>query len=359
MISEREAAKYPFLKEAVALVEVLNLTLDDLSDPSHERVLDRAERRVSQAILNRKADADLGDPITELLSFPIANMFVNVMAEDFLDRRYALSEAVRANELLGDESEDRIAKMARTEFDWNLRLVRERLDGKLYRFELRFGDYLRNAASFREPKWKLVNRLMRGGYVLLTKPEAARLLQEEVQRRVHGFVSKHTRLNLPEPLRNKVDELGKLLDENRSRLTGGDMPADVRMDAIPPCIQHAFEGLVAGKRLSHMERFALTSFLIHAGMEIDDIVKLFVSVTDFDESFTRYQIEHIAGLRGSRTRYLPPTCATLRTHGVCYNPDGRCKRVKHPLSYYRFKVRDLQRDEEEKQVEPSNTRTEQ
>jgi DNA primase large subunit len=125
------------------------------------------------------------------------------------------------------------------------------------------------------------------------------------------------------------------------------MPAEVVTEAFPPCIRHAFEGLMAGRRVSHMERFGLTSFLVNTGMDLEAIVKLYVSVTDFDEQLTRYQIEHIAGLRGSRTRYTPPTCATLRTHGVCYNPDTLCKRVRHPLGYYRLRVRDLTREKGE------------
>jgi len=51
MISDREAAKYPFLKDAIALVDTLDLTLEDLVDPGYTRVLDRAEDRVSQAIV--------------------------------------------------------------------------------------------------------------------------------------------------------------------------------------------------------------------------------------------------------------------------------------------------------------------
>jgi DNA primase large subunit len=349
MISEREAAKYPFLRDAVGLVDVLDLTVDDLADPNYSKVLDRAENRVLDAILKGESEAALGDSLTELLAFPVANMFVTVIGDDFLDRRYALSEAVRANSFLLEESDARIAKMARVDFDWGLRLVSERLDGRLYGFELYFSDYLRNAAAFREPKWKLVNRLMREGYVLLTKPESARLLQEEVKRRVGDLVSEHKRLNLPEPLKARVVKLRRLFEENRSKITGEDLPSEVLMGALPPCIQHAYEGLVAGRRLGHMERFALTSFLVNAGMEIDEIVKLFVSVTDFDEEFTRYQIEHIAGLRGSRTRYTPPTCSTLRTHGICYNPDKLCSRVKHPLGYYRIKVRQRQRDQEEEE----------
>ena len=71
MISEREAAKYPFLNDAVTLVETLGLTLEDLMDPGHAKVLDRAERRVAQAIMKGEAKPELGDTITELLSFPV------------------------------------------------------------------------------------------------------------------------------------------------------------------------------------------------------------------------------------------------------------------------------------------------
>ncbi len=351
MISEREAAKYPFLKEAVGLVDTLSLDLEDLADPSYARVLDRAEQRVSQAILQGEADARLGDPLTELISFPVANVFVTVIGDDFLGRRYALSEAQRAGRLMREEVEARLTKMARTQFGWSLRQVDELVDDRMYRFELHFDDYLRNATAFREPRWKLVNRLMRGGYVLLTKPETARLLQEEVQRSIESLVKKRARLRLPEPLRERVDSLSKLFDENRARISGGGLPSRVLTEAFPPCVRHSFEGLMAGRRLSHMERFALTSFLVNAEMDIDEIVNLFVSVTDFDEGFTRYQVEHIAGLRGSRTRYTPPTCSTLRTHGVCHNPDRLCEHVRHPLSYYRIKVREQQLEKETEKEE--------
>jgi len=99
-----------------------------------------------------------------------------------------------------------------------------------------------------------------------------------------------------------------------------------------------------------MERFALTSFLVNAGMELEDIVKLFVSISDFDEAFTRYQIEHIAGIRGGRTKYTPPTCKTLQTHQVCVNPDKLCDRINHPLSYYRRRIWGIQRRKEEEEA---------
>lgn len=347
MISESEASKYPFLKGAVELVETLNLKVDDLADPSYNRVLDRGEERVAEAILKGVVGPGLDDSLTELLSFPVAIMFVTVVGDSFLDRRYALAEAIRIHRHLSGEGETRIALIARGEFDWKMRLVRRELDDQLYIFELYFSDFLRNAASFREDKWKLVNRVMRDGRVLLTKMEAARLLQVEVEELIRRRVSRHGRIALPEAVKERVDRITRLFEENRAQISGEELPSEVETDAFPPCIRRAFEGLMSGRRASHMERFALTSFLVNAGMDLERIIQLFISVTDFDEQLTRYQIEHIAGLRGSRTRYTPPTCATLRTHGICYSPNALCERVKHPLSYYRIKTRDLKREKGE------------
>ena len=338
------------MKESLDLVNLLDMTLEDLVDPSQSKILDRAQDRVIQAIQKGETDSKLVDPMTELLSFPIANMFVTLIGEDFLNRRYALAEALRANELLLEEREDRLAKLARTEYNWDLRIVREELDGVQYNYEAGYGDYVRNAAAFREAKWKLINRLVRKGYVLLTRAETARLLKEDIQRQIRDMVSESIKLALPEPFQKRLDAVKGVLEENRGKLTGGDLPKELIVEALPPCIRYAYQGFLAGRRAGHMERFALTSFLVNAGMELEDIVKLFVSISDFDEDFTRYQIEHIAGIRGGRTKYTPPTCKTLQTHQVCVNPDKLCERINHPLSYYRRRIWSIQRRKEEEEA---------
>jgi DNA primase large subunit len=95
-----------------------------------------------------------------------------------------------------------------------------------------------------------------------------------------------------------------------------------------------------------MERFALTSFLVNVGMDIDEMVELYTSVTDFDESLTRYQIEHIAGMRGGQRKYSPPTCSTLNTHGICREKNSICQYVRHPLRYYQVKSKQIQNEED-------------
>jgi DNA primase large subunit len=353
MLSEREAAKYPFMSRGVELVEGLNLKLEDLADPNYRKVLDRAAERVTEAIVQGVVSARLADPLTELLSYPVAVMFVTLIGEHFLSRRFALAEAVRAYELLQGEYEDKIIQIASDEFRWDLKREPESIDGVIYSLRLAYPDYLRASTGFHEPKWKLVNRKLRDGQVSLTGVEAARLIQVEVENWIKERVSTPSNFALPEPLQKHLDHIRKVFEENRSKLGGSSLPDEVVNEAFPPCMRYCLEGLLSGRRASHMERFGLTSFLVNVGMPIDDMVQLYVSVTDFDEALTRYQIEHIAGLKGARTRYTPPTCNTLRTHGICRNQDAVCKTVTHPLSYYRKKARRLQSKQEE--AEPSNT----
>ena len=361
MLAEREAAKYPFLKVGLNLLEALNLQLDDLAGPTYTKVVDRAKDRVIEAIVKGEVSAQLADPQTELLSYPIAVMYVTLIGEQFLNRRYSLSEAVRAYNLLQEEYEERIIQIAQDEFGWDIRQDPENIDGIMHNLKVNFRDYLRVAAGFHESKWKLVNRKMTDGYVSITGVEAARLLQVEVEKWVNERVATPSNFKLPQPLQARLDEIRKVFEENRSKLGGSALPAEVMNEAFPPCINYCLEGLLAGRRASHMERFALTSFLVNIGMPLDQMVSFYTDVTDFDEALTRYQIEHIAGMKGNRTKYTPPTCNTLRTHGVCRNPNSLCKTVVHPLSYYRKKAkRIIKRDEgkEAEEAESLNTATE-
>jgi DNA primase large subunit len=254
--------------------------------------------------------------------------------------------------------------LAKKEFGWNLLPNNETFDGETYTVKLHFVDYLEVSSGFHEPKWKLVNRKMENGYVALTEKDIARLMQIMVEKWVNERVITPSNFPLPIPLKTRLDKIRKVFTENRSKLSGSSLPDEVINEAFPPCINYCLEGLLAGRRASHMERFALTSFLVNIGMPIDQMVSFYTDVTDFDESLTRYQIEHIAGLKGNRTKYTPPTCNTLRTHGVCRNPDGLCKTVSHPLSYYRKKVWRIQKRDEAKaarevqEAEPLNKTTE-
>jgi DNA primase large subunit len=94
-----------------------------------------------------------------------------------------------------------------------------------------------------------------------------------------------------------------------------------------------------------MGRFAMAAFLLNIGTNEEDLLKMFKTFSDFDEQIARYQVEHIAGKRGSRRKYTAPNCPTMRTHGICVNPDELCASITHPLTYYRRKARYLLRQD--------------
>ncbi len=114
-----------------------------------------------------------------------------------------------------------------------------------------------------------------------------------------------------------------------------ELPKTAVFSAFPPCIKKIYESITSGGHASHAERFTLTAFLLNVGLKPEDVAQIFRSVSDFDEEKTRYQIEHIAGVRGSGIKYTPPKCSILKTYGICVNQDELCNKIRHPLTYYK------------------------
>ena len=121
MLSEREIAKYPFLSSGIQLIESINIKLDDLINPNYTKVLDRAIERIIESLIKGEVSVKLSDPLIELLSFPVAVMYVSLVDDRFLNRRYSLAEAIRVYHLLKNESEEKIIKIAVNEFNWNIK----------------------------------------------------------------------------------------------------------------------------------------------------------------------------------------------------------------------------------------------
>jgi DNA primase large subunit len=334
--AKNDYAKYPFLKATTKYMKTPDLKIQDLTDPSLERILKRAEERLEEAILyaivsrNPQRDEDI-----EIMSFPIAIMLALATEDSFIKKRYALAEANQAYEDLKEESKERILEFAQN-FGWKLATT---ASGIPYEFSLNFADYLRNTTHLREKEWKLVNRILSNGNVYLGIDETARLLKEEVRRHIEKRLEAKELPKFPPKIMEIAEKIKKLSIERIGRTEMEGFPKAIVQTAFPPCIKALYEAISSGRHLSHVGRFTLTSFLINIGMPPENVVELFKSFSDYNERMTRYQVEHIAGEKGSRTRYIPPKCDTLQTHGVCINPDETCQRIHHPLNYYRRKIK--------------------
>jgi len=336
--AKNDYAKYPFLKEAAKYLKIPDLRIEDLINPELEEILKRAEERVEEAILYTRVSRKPEKADNEISSYPIAVILAIATKSSFIQKRYALAEAKQTFEDLKDEPKEKILAFAQN-FEWKLAVNMN--DEIPYEFTLHFADYLRNTTHLREKKWKLVNRVLSNANVYLTRNETARLLSEEVRRYIEKRLEIKELPNLPPKIMETAEKIKNLSVEKIGKTEMEGFPKTIIQTAFPPCINALYEAISTGRHLSHVGRFTLTSFLINIGMPTESVIELFKNFSDYSERMTHYQVEHIAGERGSRTRYTPPRCDTLQTHGVCTNPDEICQKIRHPLSYYRRKLKTL------------------
>jgi len=349
VLTKSDLAKYPFTPEAADYIKQWNLKIENLENPDYGTILKRAEKRIEEALVSDPPRVSYEEKYekrndeVEIPSFPVAIILAAGTGNDYVKRRYALAEATRSSNLLQRENEKIFLEVANT-FKWRIKTAESTDKLRNYAFTLHFIDFLENAKNFHEKEWKLINRVLRNGWVCLTKHEAARLLQEEVRRHVEKKLEANVRPMLPPNVIERVDTLVHNYAGKIEKVQFEELPKEAVNAAFPPCIRKLYDDAAAGRHLSHVGRFALTSFLLRVGVPQNEVVDLFRSFADFNERMTRYQVEHISGARGSRTSYIPPKCDTLRTHSVCPDMDDICRKVHHPLAYYRRKLRTLKKE---------------
>ncbi len=352
-------AKYPFLVDVRKFIErryARGVRLLDLLSLLESRILRRAEERVLNAI----KEGDVGDPKglpseDEVLAFYIGLILVSTVNDKWLAKRYALAEAEKAHRFLEQDDDyviEAVARMLGLDVKYlgsdGLRLpVRMRrgvVEYVVLPYAIHVSSYTRASRLMSDPSWKLVNQYVSKGYVYVTKRKAARLLKEVIAEKVEASVKPLDEVPpILEPLVERIkkvlmEERGALFEQAAYTFKPGEQQlplGEVRVDAFPPCMARLYDALQRGENLSHHERFAITTFLIHVGMDLEEILNLFRRVPDFNERIARYQIEHLAGLRGSKKKYMPYSCETMRTLGLCM---GDCK-VKNPLVAYWRNVR--------------------
>jgi DNA primase large subunit len=342
VITIEDYAKYPFLKQASAQIKNFDFTIQSIAED--RSVLERAEKRIEAAILDLSTGEPDRDERNEITAYAASLIVAIATKKPWIKKRYALAVAKTAySEMLKYKNSDekrakaKIYTIAR-DFDWKI-IDGQRIGGQDVGkdFGVYFTNYLKNAAHMHKAEWKLVNQIIDNGYVYINKDKAARLLQEEIKTRVEKRLDIDEIKNLPEDINLVANKLNMLAQDIIGQETE-EMPKEVTMNAFPPCINALMAEAKQAHHLSHIGRFTLTSFLLNIGMTAEGVNELYKTFSDYNERLTRYQIEHIAGERGSATKYTPPQCSVLQTHGVCKNRDELCRYSYHPLKYYKRKI---------------------
>ncbi len=333
-LGKSDLGRFPFLPQARQIIGALDIDFVELG--SLKNIVDRAKQRI-KASFALSADKPSEKVDVEIASFPVAMLIVAGVDDKTLIKRYALFEAKKMYDYLKEERDENVFIIAQF-FKWKkiMKFVEPNAEVAVLKYKVHFVDYLNNATSLvHDSRWKLVNHQIQMGQVEVTKREICRLLQEEIRKYVELKATVKIP-RIPQTLQDTIDEIKAEYLKVKPHVTEFDrIRVFAEESEYPPCIRSLYDKMNKGKHLSHVERLTLVTYLLHQGISVDAITNLFTSLSDYRRDKTRYQVEHLAGKKGSGTVYKPYNCATLRTHGVCLNPnDPICKKIKNPLSYH-------------------------
>ncbi|MCS7116108.1 MAG: hypothetical protein RMJ31_03515 [Nitrososphaerota archaeon] len=284
-----------------------------------------------EAIRKRALSEDIREPEVEILSFPISLLMVKASGSDHLASIYSLAEATRIEGFLKRERKPVIYHIIKDAFNIDLVEVSEEELRSRFDYKIKIKEYLKRATYFHELEWKLINKVVHQGYVYLKTHELVRLIREEIRRTIYNRIKDLAVPKLPEVIKSAVNEISNLIQKLSSKERISIIPKD-----YPPCVNYTLELLQRGQNIPHFGRFLMSTYLLNIGKTVDEIIQLYPKAPDFNERVTKYQVEHIAGLRGSRIKYKCPSCRTLQTHGLCFK-DETCDEIKNPLQYGRVK----------------------
>jgi DNA primase large subunit len=324
-------SKYPILPQVSKFLDGIKMT-----EVSKE-IVDRAFKRIRDAVEYNEIKSFTDNYYVEVVSYPTTVMILTAVGNEWAKRRWALSEGVRIEKQLDIEDDDVFEFIvSRLGFEKTDLEFIEHPILREYGYRLPVVRYLRVIGDLlRDVRWKLVNQVVHRGYVYIkTRAEVSRMVREIMK---NLLVSKFSRVspkdipkNMPSYFWQAVEEVKKLLAEKAPKHI---VPVTLKGE-MPPCMVQILAKIRTGEDVSHIENFTIASYMVNVGYSVDEVVDVFKDRSDFNEKIARYQVEHIAGMRGSRVRYKPPSCSKMKSYGLCIEGGARCpKKIRNPLNY--------------------------
>lgn len=357
----RTFVKYPFLPGAVDIVR--NIELDELlSSPIYEEAREYGISRVRSGFTGERVPFTSEE--NRIIGFYVSKLFLMALNDPVITRRFANMIRDEVESYLLWDTDDNVyavssaLKISNRDVDEDTRRLYENypkhgsVGAKFEVFTLiHFLDFIKYASKLSGEAFKLVYQPLKNGWIPVAREEFVKILREAF---VHEFVEEiETQAERAKTLRKyfekEINEMRSLKDEYIAKYTSKEF-GDVMEEAFPPCLKSIIVKLKNGVNLPHQARFFLVTFLHKIGMKNEDIMKIFATAPDFNESMTKYQVEHITG-GISKKEYEVPKCSTLQAYGLCIKDvanDNLCKKewMTHPLLYYKVRKEWLSRRKE-------------
>jgi DNA primase large subunit len=331
ILGKDDLAKYPFLEEAGTYIRESHFDLDDFNRSEFLHIIQRATKRVEFALIEGKVFIDLEKYDIELFTFLVSLIMMKYIDEDSAIKKFSLMEARRVERfLISDLLKEKdlrkknllIFKIFRELFQLDVELDPK----KNNLFKMNISDYLQRATQFNEVEWKLINRAVDNGYVYLDGDETVRLIRSEIYKLLYNKIKNMNITKVPEQIKFHATLIKNKLTPPIKYLR--------HTTDFPPCIKKALELLNKSENLPHSARFMLATYMLSSGKSVDEVVLLFQNAPDFNEKITRYQVEHLAGKKGSQTKYSVPACSKLVNENLCYATID-CKGITNPIQFGR------------------------
>lgn len=299
--------KYPFLDESKNYIKSLNIETSFEEHLIYSSSLPLGKARVVNAFNGVRTDFTSELDVNILLSYYNGRILAQLAGGRILTR-FAEFESECMTLSLFNEVKD-------------IRRVQTELGLNLSNNIIIFTEYLELMSSLAktEVNYKLVNRLVEDGWVVIRDWEKPDITREAIKREILK----------PLNLTNITPNFRILSTEIVNELTREDLKVDnLEESAIPPCIQNMLTDL-GNSKVSHNSMFVLATFFINLNLPIDSVVELFSRFPRFNREKTRYQLKFLSGEVG--TRYSCPGCSTIQSYGLC---PGKCG-VSYPIHFYK------------------------
>jgi DNA primase large subunit len=358
--SAKELSHFPFLKKAQDTIKKSFPPIDQLLKEEKGSLLTGlAVKRINQALASKKTiDAHFPHrDDEEIAGYVLSRILVSCIGDKQLYDRLTRYEAERAyyflNNETGSENEKGWNEHTKIDDNQNSRIANylaAEFGIDLSKDRMPLADYVEIVAVLHEDRFKLINRRIKNGFVEIRKEELLELLRE----RIRVVLRRDLPYHVPKAICQQLAPVGESIKAEYQQQMLQQF-GSIEESAFPPCMQALISALTSGINLTHAGRFALTTFVHTVGMDVPAIAQLYGRSPDFDAQKTMYQVEHITGRGGSGTEYTTPACAAMRTTGLCVNRDALCETVNHPLSYYKYKKRDMAKMKKPGKSEPAKT----
>ena len=333
-LGSSELAKYPFLQEASAYIQESKFDFAEFDRPEMIHIINRAVEKLENE-LKGKIYSNLDEYEIEIMTFLVSLLLIKSIGLEEVSKKCSLFEAMRVERFLSTdlsiERSSQKKKLLVQKIFQELFNINIDVDSTSSICKLSIPDYLLRASKMYEQEWKLINRSVKDGYVYLDTDEAVRLIRNELSNLIYTRIKNMKVYEVPILIKSKADELrkkysGRYVYRNQFKILD-----------YPPCIKHAMEIINKGENLPHSARFMLATYMLAIGKTEEEVIEIFKNSPDYNEKITRYQVEHLAGKKGSHIKYSVPSCDRLRSEDLCFAVK-ECENLINPIQFGRRKL---------------------